>query len=77
MTGDSCCTCEAIREIVKEEVKKLFDEEVIKLKTESTKRRKRAPSAYNKWIGTCMKKPGKDMKQCAAEYKKQKKEKVE
>lgn len=72
--ADACCSCESIkdivREVVKEEVKKLFDEEVIKLKT--TTKKKRAPSAYNIFIGKCMKEEGKTMKICAAEYKKKK-----
>ena len=51
--SDACCSCEDMRTIVKEEVKKLFDSEVIKLKT--TSRKKRAPSAYNIFIGKCMK----------------------
>lgn len=32
-------------------------------------KQKRKPSAYNIHIGTCMKQEGKDMKTCAAEYK--------
>lgn len=70
--GDACCSCEDMRTIVKEEVKKLFDDEIIKLKT--TSRKKRAPSKYNIFIGKCMKEDGKTMKICAAEYKKEKKE---
>ena len=35
-------------------------------------RKKRAPSAYNLFIGQCMKQPGKDMRTCAKEYKAQK-----
>ncbi len=35
------------------------------------RRRKRAPSAYNTFIGSCMKQ-GKGMKDCAAEYKRSK-----
>lgn len=34
-------------------------------------RKKRKPSAYNEFIGRCMKE-GKDMKACAAEYKRSK-----
>jgi len=67
---DACCSCETIREIVKEEVKKLFDDEIIKLKT--TSKKKRAPSKYNIFIGKCMKEDGKNMKVCAAEYRKEK-----
>lgn len=68
--ADACCSCEDIRTMIKEEVKKLFDAEVIKLKT--TSRKKRAPSAYNIFIGKCMKEDSKTMKICAAEYKKKK-----
>jgi len=35
-------------------------------------RKKRAPSEYNLFIGSCMKNEGKDMKTCATEYKTQK-----
>ena len=34
-------------------------------------KKKRKPSAYNKFIGKCMKE-GKDMKTCATEYKRSK-----
>lgn len=74
----ACCSCEDIKEIVrdivKEEVKKLFDEEVIHLKTESKKRTKRAPSKYNLFIGDCMKGGGKTMKECTLLWKEKKKE---
>ena len=63
MVGETCCSCDQVREIVKEvvkeEVKRLFDEEVIKLKTQATTRKKRAPSEYNIFIGKCMKGDGK------------------
>jgi len=35
------------------------------------KKKKRKPSAYNQFIGQCMKQ-GKDMKTCATEYKRSK-----
>jgi len=85
--ADSCCTCEAVREIVKEEIEKdreklktiihdivddLFDERVTKLKAETKTRKKREPSAYNMFIGKCMKGGGKTMKECTIIWKKKK-----
>lgn len=35
-------------------------------------KKKRKPSKYNLFIGSCMRGGGKTMKECAAEYKKQK-----
>ena len=70
--ADACCSCEDIKEIVKETVKELFEEKLADLKAHVKTRKKRAPSAYNIFIGKCMKGNGKTMKQCAVEYKKQK-----
>ena len=61
---ESCCSCEEIRKIVEEEVARILT------KTPGV-RKKRAPSAYNIFIGECMKQ-GKPMAQCAFEYKKKK-----
>jgi len=71
---EACCSCEDIKGIVREIVKELFDEKLAKLTTQVKTRTKRAPSAYNIFIGKCMKGDGKTMKQCAVDYKKQKKE---
>lgn len=66
------CDCEDIRKIVKEIVNEIFNERLVKLTTEMKTRRKRAPSAYNIFIGTCMKQSGENMKTCSAKYKQQK-----
>ena len=63
------CDCEDIRKIVKEIVTELFNERLVKLTTTMKQKKKRAPSQYNIFIGDCMKKQGKNMKTCAAEYR--------
>ncbi len=47
---------------------KLVDGKLIEI--EEQPKQKRKPSAYNIHIGTCMKQEGKNMAQCASEYKK-------
>jgi len=56
------CSCEEVRAIVEETIARLGAGKV---------KKKRAPSAYNLFIGKCMKE-GKPMAQCAVEYKQQK-----
>ena len=46
--------------------------EMLMLLNTTKKRKKRKPSKYNIFIGSCMKEDGKDMKQCAKEYDKTK-----
>ena len=75
--GHSCCSCEDVKKLVAE----LFEEKLEEIKTytkETTiqKRKKRVPSAYNIFIGKCMK-DNKTMKECASLYKKKKAEKEE
>lgn len=77
---EACCSCEDVKKIVKEIVTELFNERLVKLTTTMKQKKKRAPSQYNIFIGKCMKE-GKNMKQCAVEYRqyksgKQKKEDV-
>ncbi len=56
------------------EISKKLDEiiEMLMLLNTTKKRKKRKPSKYNIFIGSCMKEDGKDMKQCAKEYDKTK-----
>lgn len=63
------CSCEDIKKIVKEIVTEVFQQRMAEVKT----KKKRAPSKYNLFVGTCMKQPGENMKTCAAKYKAQKK----
>ena len=64
--SDVQCSCDEIREMLAE-IKALLVSEIGSI------RRKRKPSAYNIFIGQCMKE-GKNMKECALEYKKLKSE---
>lgn len=65
---DACCSCEAIKEIIKEE----FAKAVKDLKaTRPGKRVKRAPSKYNIFMGECVKEGG-NFKTCAVKWKKKK-----
>ena len=68
---DACCSCEDIKKIIKEEFGKAVEE--LKATRPAGRRAKRAPSKDNIFIGKCMKQDGKNMKICAAEYKKEKK----
>jgi hypothetical protein len=64
------CSCDEIRQMVKEIVNEIFNERLVKLTTEMKTKRKRKPSSYNLFVGKCMKEPGKNMKVCASEYRK-------
>ena len=65
----ACCSCEELQAIVEETLNRIWSEHQSALPGKP--RKKRAPSAYNIFIGSCMKK-GNSMKGCAAEYKAQK-----
>ena len=71
--ADACCSCENIKTIVKEIVKELFDERLAKITTEVKTRKKRNPSKYNIFMGTCVKEGG-NFKTCAVKWNAKKKE---
>lgn len=70
MPPTTCCSCEEMRAIVEEALSRIFSEHQSAITGKPKK--KRAPSPYNIFIGTCMKEPNKTMKLCAADYKAQK-----
>ena len=79
MPDDTCCTCEGIREIIREELAKL---DIVTDKAPPKKRKKRAPSVYNLHMKDCIKamkdtEPGMDHRErfsaCVAAWREKKK----